>query len=137
MPLDELVDGADEHHLGGQWQVRRGPPDMDPDPARLHDPAVRGVDVRQLLGRELEDDGPALAGFEVDPPEAAQLEHRAGDGRLLVADVELDDLVRGPGPGVGDVGPDREGVARRLEDAPVEPEVVDREAAVRISSGDP
>jgi hypothetical protein len=33
-----------------------------------------------------------------DPLEAAQLEHRPGDGRLLVPGVELDDLVAGREP---------------------------------------
>ena len=59
-------------------------------------------------------------GSSRDPPEAAQLEDRPGDRRLLVADVELDDLVAGDRAGVRDVHADRHRVAGRRELGPVE-----------------
>ena len=50
----------------------------------------------------------------MDPTEAAQLQNRARDGRFLVTDVELDDLVGGPRPVfVRDVRPDRQRVTGR------------------------
>ena len=96
MAIDQLDGRADERELRGQRQVHRRPADEDPNRAGLDDAPEVGVEVSELLGREPEGDGPALAGVEMEPPEPAQLLDRAGDRRLLVADVELDDLVAGP-----------------------------------------
>ncbi len=105
--IDELDDGPDEGDVGRERRVDRRPADEQPDRPGLDDPPHVDVDVRQLLGREPERDGPALAGRQVEPLEAAQLADRPRDRRLLVADVELDDLVAGARAGVRHVDPDR------------------------------
>ena len=94
--IDQLDGRADERELRRQRQVRRRPADEDPDRAGLDDAPEVDVEVGELLRRQPEGDGPALARLEVEPLEPAQLLDRAGDRRLLVADVELDDLVAGP-----------------------------------------
>ena len=118
----QLDHRAAQPELGGQRQVGGGGADLHADPPGLDDaPDVR-ADVGQLLGGEPERDGPALAGLEPDPPEAAQLADRAGDRRLLVTHVELDHLVAGTLTGVGDVDADRHRVAGGRELRPVKAE---------------
>ena len=133
--------------LSGQVHRRRA--GADRDRAGLDDPAVVRPDVRELLGREPEGHGPPLAGLERDPPEAAQLEDRPGDRRLVVADVQLDDLVASDErrcsrrrrctvtspPSVGTVGPVESQVRdleRRVGQA--EPERPERRARTRRRS---
>ena len=70
-------------------------PDEHADEAGLDHAPVVGAGVGELLGRQPERDRAALAGLEADAPEPAQLDDRARDRRLLVADVELDDLLAG------------------------------------------
>ena len=72
-------------------------------------------------------------GWRCSRRKPAQLADRAGDRRLLVADVELDDLVARDGAGVRDVDPDRHGVAGRVEDRPVHAQRVEREGRVRAA----
>jgi glucosamine-6-phosphate deaminase len=133
LSLLELDDRTAEQELGGQRQVGGGGADLHADTPGLDDAAEVRADVGELLGGEVEDDGPALTGAEVHPPEAAQLADRAGDGRLLVADVELHHLVAGHGAGVRDVGPDGDDVAGRVEDGPVDAQAVDGEGRVRAA----
>ena len=99
-PFDQLDDRPDEGEDRGQRQVGGGATDLHADAARLDDSVVVGVGVGELFGGEGERDRPAFARLEADAPEAAQLEDGPGDGRLLVADVQLDDLVPGSRAGV-------------------------------------
>ena len=61
---------------------------------------MSAVPQRQVIRIEREGDRPPLAGLEGHALESLQLDHRPGDARLVVVDVELDDLVAGPAAGV-------------------------------------
>ena len=70
-------------------------------------------------------------GCERHAAEPAQLEHRAGDGRLVVADVELDDLVARALAGVLDVDADGDLAADGGDLVAIDPQPVDPERRVR------
>ena len=71
LPLDEVDDRAAQLETGCQRQIGGGGPDLHADVTGLHHAAQVCADVRELLGGEPEDYRPALAGLEVQSPEAA------------------------------------------------------------------
>src|SRR5450759_5806888 len=101
--LDQVNGAPDELELPTQGQVGRGAPDEDADHAGLDDPAVVGPHVGELLRGQPERHGTPLAGIEPDSTESPQLQDRASDGRLRIADIQLDHLVAPPAAGVPDI----------------------------------
>src|SRR3954468_15287719 len=114
-PIAQLDGRACECHTRGQRQVIGRGADREPDGPGLDDAPVVGAGVGELFGREPERDRPAFAGAQRDATEAAELPDGAGNGRLVVADVQLDDLVALAVTRVRDVDADRQLSAVRRE----------------------
>jgi hypothetical protein len=82
--------------------IGRGGSDEDVKITGLDDPAEVPAGEGGPVGVHVEPDVGGRAGFQRHPGEADQLPHRAGDLGQHVTQVELDDLLAGPGPGVAD-----------------------------------
>ena len=84
-------------------EVDRVRPGGNGEGAGLDDALHLRVPQRQIVGLSSKRDRPALAGLQRHALEPLQLDHRPGDRRLIVVDVELHDLVAGAAAGVRDV----------------------------------
>ena len=74
-----------------------GPAEMVKVPGSTTFPC-RAFHKREIVGREIECDRSTLTGLKRHALEALELDHRPGDGCLVVANVELDHFVAGAAP---------------------------------------
>ena len=83
----------------------------DGEGAGLHHSLHLDIVEAEVLRGELEDHGLFLARLQRHPLEALQLDHRPRHRRLVVMDIELDDLVAGALAGIGHVDAHLDAVA--------------------------